>query len=398
MHAVQVLYLLCPPGPVELTAEEEAALAGEEGEALQTAYRILLATGEATDAERLVPVEWAHVSGVNYNTIGDTGEEFLAELSRSARVRTKTTLNPMGYDSESPGGHGVTAEFARRQESIKESYARLGVEPSFSCIPYEIYELPPEGTRVAFAESNAAIYANSVAGLNTNKESAFSALASALTGKTTYAGPPPGPDAAVHMGIKDPDEVAFGLMGFFAGKLADGAVAISGAGSPDTRCTKSLCAGLGTSGTCSRYELGEGQGLERVDFGREEMQSVHDELSTAEGGDVITLASPQLGLGELGELSAMLAGRRFGKMCMVFCPRAAQNKARRLGYAATIERAGCEILSDCCTCLTPLISRDDVDSVITNSVKGAYYLKNSNRVGVDLRPLSEIIKQETERG
>ena len=69
---------------MELTKEEEAALKGEQGETLQLAYRILLATGEATNAERLVPIKWAHVSGVNYNTIGDAGEEFLADLSKDA--------------------------------------------------------------------------------------------------------------------------------------------------------------------------------------------------------------------------------------------------------------------------------------------------------------------------
>ena len=80
---------------------------------------------------------------------------------------------------------------------------------------------------------------------------------------------------------------------------------------------------------------------------------------------------------------------------MVFCPRAVQNQARKLGYTNEIESAGCEILSDCCTCLTPLIDKKDVDSVTTNSIKGAYYLKNSNGVGVNLKPLSKIIQEET---
>ena len=80
---------------------------------------------------------------------------------------------------------------------------------------------------------------------------------------------------------------------------------------------------------------------------------------------------------------------------MVFCPRAVQNQARQLGYTNEIERAGCEILSDCCTCLTPLINKNEVDSVTTNSIKGAYYLKNSNKLGVNLKPLSDIIRDET---
>ena len=125
------------------------------------------------------------------------------------------------------------------------------------------------------------------------------------------------------------------------------------------------------------------------------MQNVHDELNTAEKGDLITLGSPQLGLEEISDLTQKLKGRSFKKRCMIFCPRAVKEQATKLGHTNQLERAGCEILSDCCTCLTPLIKKDEVDSVTTNSIKGAYYLKNSNGVGVNLKSLSEIIKDET---
>ena len=91
---------------MELTDSEKAALDGEHGEIMQVAYRILAATGEATDAERLVPIRWAHLSGVNYNTIGDAGEEFLSSI-RNARVSVKTTLNPMGFDIDSVDNYGT---------------------------------------------------------------------------------------------------------------------------------------------------------------------------------------------------------------------------------------------------------------------------------------------------
>ncbi len=382
---------------MELTRDEEAALRGEHGSSMETAYRILVATGEAADAERLVKIEWAHLSGVNYNTIGDAGERFLAEFSRTARVKVRTSLNPMGYDADSVSGYGLDEDFIRGQESIRRSYERMGVMPTFSCIPYEILKLPGAGTQVSFAESNAAIYANSVAGLRTNKESAFSALASAITGRSPYSSlrRDSEPDITIRMGIPEPDELDFGMLGFFAGKVADQSVAISGAGSPDRRSCKSLCGGMGTSGTCGRFSLGGGSGAEEVDFGKEELRGVYDELNTADRGDMVTLGSPQLGLEEMAGLSSMLGGRRFKKRCMVFCPRLVQEQARRLGYASQIRRAGCEILSDCCTCLTPLIDRGEVDSVTTNSVKGAYYLKRSNGVDVNLKPLSEIVEDET---
>lgn len=383
---------------MELTKDEELALKGEKGEVLQLAYRILVATGEATDAERLVPIQWAHLSGVNYNTIGDAGEEFLSNLSKDARVVVKTTVNPMGFDFDSVSKYNLDDNFIQKQASIKESYEKIGVIPSFSCIPYEIFDLPKKETQVSFAESNAAIYANSLGHLRTNKESAFSALASALTGKSPYTAlrKDDSPDITIRMKVDNPNELTYGMLGYFSGKVGNNSVAISGVSEMDKRSCKALCGGMGTSGTCAKFVLGEEpKDSEKIDFDKKEMQKIHDELNTADKGDIITLGSPQLGLEEITDLTLKLKGRSFQKRCLIFCPRAVKEQARNLGYANELERAGCEILSDCCTCLTPLISKDDVDAVTTNSIKGAYYLKNSNNVGVNLKPLSKIIEDET---
>ena len=114
---------------MELSAEEKSALNGEHGKTLQTAYRILVATGEATNAEKLVPIKWAHLSGVNYNTIGDSGEEFLKTLSQDAKVKVKTTLNPMGFDFDhiSDFKH-IDDDFIEKQKSIKAAVIIDGPE------------------------------------------------------------------------------------------------------------------------------------------------------------------------------------------------------------------------------------------------------------------------------
>ena len=384
---------------MELTKDEQDSLDGKNGETLQLAYRILVATGEATSADRLVPINWAHLSGVNYNTIGDAGEEFLANLSKDAKFVVKTTLNPMGYDPDSVEKYGLDENFIAKQQSIKNSYLKMGVIPSFSCIPYEIFDIPENNTQVSFAESNATIHANSIDHLKTNKESAFSALASAITGKSPYSDlrkDETEDNLTIQMKVKNPDELTFGMLGFFAGKVADNSVTISGVNNIDRRSCKSLCGGMGTSGTCGKFNFGEGNpGSEKIDFDEKEAKTIHDELNTTDTSDLITIGSPQLGLEELSDLASMLKGQSFKKRCMVFCPRAIQNQAKDLGYTNELERAGCEILSDCCTCLTPLIDKKNIDGVTTNSIKGAYYLKNSNGVDVNLKPLSEIIRDET---
>ena len=383
---------------MELTRDEESALKGEQGEMMQMAYRILVATGEATDAEKLIPIEWTHLSGVNYNTIGDAGEEFLSSISKEARVKVKTTLNPMGFDIDNVSNYDLDENFISKQLSIKNSYETMGVTPSFSCIPYEIYDIPKKNTQVAFAESNAAIHANSYDNLKTNKESAFSALASALTGKSPNSSlrKEDKPNVTIQMKVENPNELSYGMLGFFAGKVGDTSVNVSGLAEMDKRQCKAMCGGMGTSGTCAKFIFGEGDSdCEKLDFDEKEMLNVFDELNTSEKGDIITLGSPQLGLDEITELSEKLKGRSFKKRCMVFTPRTVKEQAKKLGYTNELERAGCEILSDCCTCLTPLINKDSVDAVTTNSIKGAFYLKNSNGVDVNLKPLSQIIEDET---
>lgn len=383
---------------MELTREEESALKGEQGEIMQMAFRILVATGEATDAEKLVPIEWAHLSGVNYNTIGDAGEELLSSISKDAKVKVKTSLNPMGFDIDNVSNYNLDENFISKQLSIKKSYETMGVIPSFSCIPYEIFDIPKRGTQVAFAESNAAIHVNSFDNLKTNKESSFSALASAITGKSPNSSlrKETSSNLTIRMKVENPNELTYGMLGFFAGKVGNESVNISGIGQLDRRSCKSLCGGMGTSGTCAKFYFDEDNPeSEKVDFDQEEMNKVYDELNTCEKGDLITLGSPQLGLEEISDLAIRLKGRSFKKRCMIFCPRAIKEQATKLGHTNELERAGCEILSDCCTCLTPLIKKEEVDAVTTNSIKGAYYLKNSNGVDVNLKSLSEIIEDET---
>jgi len=198
------------------------------------------------------------------------------------------------------------------------------------------------------------------------------------------------------MKVKNPNELSYGMLGFFAGKVGDISVNVSGLAKMDKRQCKAMCGGMGTSGTCAKFIFGEGDSdCEKIDFDEKEMLNIFDELNTAEKGDIITLGSPQLGLDEITELSEKLKGRSFKKRCMVFTPRIVKEQAKKLGYTNELERAGCEILSDCCTCLTPLINKDSVDAVTTNSIKGAFYLKNSNGVDVNLKPLSQIIEDET---
>jgi hypothetical protein len=382
-----------------LTRDEEKSLNGEKGETMASAYKILLAIGMATGAEKLVPIKWAHISGVNYNTIGDAGVEFLEKFSRGAKVAVKTTLNPMGFDRNKPAN--LPEIFTDQQMRIVRSYEKMGTTPSFTCIPYEIFDIPDRGSAVSFAESNAALYSNSVLGLLTNKESSLSALASSMTGKAPYSDLRieefRHPKVTVKPTVKLSTEVDYGLLGYFAGKMVnDTCIAFDDMKEKTGIINmKSLSAAIGTSGICGMF-TSEEKTNEVISYGREESNTIKDEINTAEDGDIIVLGSPQLGINEINFLSKLVESKRFLKRCMIFCPRAVYNQAANTGLIDKIQKSGVEFICDSCTCLTPLITRNDFDSVITNSIKGAYYLNHSNRIGVALKDMNSIVKEYTD--
>jgi predicted aconitase len=383
---------------VHLTRDEEDALDEKHGKATSLAYKILLSIGKATDAEKLIPVEWVHLSGVNYNTIGDAGVKFLREYSEGTRFGVPTTINPMGYDVQKQ--NNLSNNFKRSQIEIIKAYEKMGSIPSFSCIPYEIFQLPDRGHNVSFAESNAAVIANSVFGLHTNKESSLSALASAVTGKTPYSElrieSVRDPKIKVKLETNLNTELDYGLLGYFSGKSTKESCISFGhnISNIDMYKTKSLAAALGTSGGCGMFSNKEING-ESISFGKEEEKSVMDELNTTESGDVIALGSPQLGAFELELLSNMINGKKFSKRCMIFCPRAIYEKACSSGIAQKLENAGGSLICDACTCLSPLLTHEEYDGVITNSVKAAHYLNKSNGVSVCLTDLKSIIRNYT---
>lgn len=384
---------------MELAREEERALRGERGEALASAYRILAAIGEATGAKKLVPVKWAHVSGVNYNTIGDAGARFLDRFSREARVAIRTTVNPMGYDMKHT--EGISDKFAEKQASIVSSYERMGVEPSFTCTPYDVFDIPRKGTQVSFAESNAAVFSNSLLGIKTNKESALSALASSVTGKAPLSDlrldEGRNPKVKIKTDFAFESELDFGLLGYFAGKAVKGpSVELAGIDSLSRPQAKALSAGIGTSGSCGMFTLGDQKAKEKISFGKEEARKIRDELSTADDGDIITFGSPQLNIEELSMLANLTEGKKFKKRCMIFCSKAIHNQAVKIGLAGKLEKAGSEFMCDSCTCLTPYVNKENYDSVITSSVKAAYYMNNSNKVGVALKDMKTIVKEYTQ--
>ena len=164
-----------------LTEEQQAMSAGDVGRGPQKAMEIVVALGRIYGAAKLLPISSAHVIGVSYKYLGDAGFEFLEELAKDGvHACVPTTLNPPGIDLKMWQEMGVSEAYARKQLAVVDMYTEMGVAPTCTCTPYLVGNEPQKGAHVAWCESSALIYANSVLGAWTNREGGPSALASAI--------------------------------------------------------------------------------------------------------------------------------------------------------------------------------------------------------------------------
>ena len=173
-----------------LTKEEQAMCDGEAGLTIQKSMEILIALGDIYNADKLVDITSAQVSGVSYKTIGEAGLEYLNDLAKSNTHETKinASLNPPGTDLDNWEKLGFPKKFAIKQNEIVDAYAKLGITKTCTCTPYLVGNVPRYGDHISWSESSAVVYANSVIGARTNREGGPAALAAALVGKTPLYG------------------------------------------------------------------------------------------------------------------------------------------------------------------------------------------------------------------
>ncbi len=206
-----------------LDPEEEKILSGENGETRQKMMELLVALGKVFGAERLVPIRSAQVSGASYKTIGEYGLAWLSSLDSRAVV--PAVLNPIGMPRLRWKEMGIDTVFAERQQAVIAAYERLGVHLECTCTPYYLHETS-FGDHLAWSESSAVSYANSVIGARTNREGGPGALAAALIGKTPCYGLHleknrcPQVIIEVQSDKKDWDISRYGALGYHVGKLA----------------------------------------------------------------------------------------------------------------------------------------------------------------------------------
>lgn len=392
---------------MKLSRTEKLMLQGRYGEACRKSLELMIVIAEAYGYEELIRVSSVHVSGVSYKNIGDSGLEYIRDLVGSgARVRVKTTTNPCGFDLDKPWLFDVDEEFFKKQVEIIKLLEAMGARPSLTCTPYYIDNKPRRGDHIAWAESSAVIYANSVIGAYTNRESGPSALAAAITGRSVLTrdhSDERRPSIVVDVSVRISDYLDWSLLGFVVGKLFPGEmplVKIKGATFNNDKL-KCLCAGLGTSSTTSIFwiatnECEAKQGVRRSSITRRELKEVGDEWSLTREPSLIFIGCPHCSLREIREIAKELRGRRVKKGVKLFIStsRSIYAMASKLGLLDVLERAGAHLIKDTCLVVSPIkLSKSDL--VLTDSAKTAYYVESMTNVRVAVGGRRECLKVAT---
>lgn len=385
---------------MHLTREQERLL--EEGTPAQRkAMGILVALGEIYGAQDLVPITSAHVSGASYKLIGDPGLEFLEDFARDARVVVPTTVNPLGTDLAQWRDLGVPEEFAAKQARIARAYEAMGVRPTYSCTPYLLGSRPSLGEHVAWSESNAVVFANSVLGARTNREGGPSALAAAIVGATPNVGLhlDEGRQPTVVFDVRTKVEgVGFSLLGLLAGEeTGDGLPYFRGFRATEEDL-KWLGAAVSSSGACGMFHLervtpewrtARTKGLRHVRVTKEDLDEVRKRYSDGKEADLIALGSPQLSAEELRSIAALVDRSPPRIPLWVFTSRVVRDACP--DAVATIERHGGRVLAD--TCLEVTLLEHRFNTVATPSGKGAYYLPSLCKQKVILDDVQALLER-----
>ena len=383
-----------------LTREEERILEGEHGWACQICMKILVKLGELFGATRLIPINSAHISGVSYKTIGDAPIEFLRNLvEKGAKTKVFSTLNPSSVDPRL--ANRLPNECIEKQGEILELYGSMNAKLSLSCTPY--YEFsPPKGSHLAWAESSAVVYANSVLGVWTNREGAPSALASAILGKTPDYGvhKPENrtPNVLVRVSTDLLNEIDYGALGYYVGKIAKDKIPLfKGLKNPPLDCLKQLGAAMASSGMTNMFHYNEkteaNDITEKIDVGRREINSVIEELSLKPENsiDMVFVGCPHCSLEEIKTLARLVKGKRLKRNVEFWVCVSRHIKQLGKNFIDAIESSGVTVLTDTCAVVT-WTEKLGIRRIMTNSVKAAHYLPTMNRAEVFLAPIEKCVK------
>lgn len=372
---------------MHLTEDDRALLGGEGGEAVRIAMDLLVAAAEAMAAPRLLDISGAHIDGCLYH--GRAGLDFATTLAEAGgEVVVPTTLNVSSLDLLHPHVYKGDPEEAALSRQLMTAYEDMGCRPTWTCAPYQLLDRPVLGQQVAWGESNAIVFANSVLGARTNRYGDFLDICCALTGRAPEVGlhTDEGRRATLALDLQVPDDwrdddLLYVAIGLVLGQIAGTEVAVIGG--LDDRATedrlKAVGAAAASSGAVGMFHASgvtpEAEALatgprRRVPVTGDQLVEALRSLAGHGRLGAVSMGTPHASARELEELAELCVGRRSSVPFFVNTGR--DVAASVPGSLATIEEFGGSVVTDTCTYLTPILG--EIDGVVmTNSGKWAFY-------------------------
>ena len=382
--------------------------------------RLVVRAGEVTGAAELIDVTGAHVDSCLYH--GQASLDFVQRfVDGGARVRVPTTLNVGAVDLLHPELYRGDRRTAERGRLLMDRYRALGARPTFTCAPYQLAEARPVlGEQVAWGESNAIAFGNSVLGARTNRYGDFLDVSAAITGRVPFAGLHTTEARRATLVVRLADDVPsalrdgdllFPLLGLVLGRRAGSSVAaIDGLapGQSEDRL-KALGAAAASSGSVAMFHVvGSTPEAATLDDALQhrpplavelvamaELRDARDALTTAAGGKLsaVSLGTPHASLDELRRYAAMLAGRRIHPRVrlLISTGRDTLTAAARTGVTERLREAGADLLVDTCSYIAPILAPSD-GATMTDSAKWAYYAPGNIGARVVFGSTAECIR------
>ena len=401
-----------------LTADETDILSGARGEGAAMALRIVAETARLMGADRLIPVLSAHIDGALYH--GDSGTLFaerLVELSAKAGIRA--TLNVGGLDLTGCSRVNLPPHERGMAGRMMRAYIKLGCEPTWTCAPYQAGHRPALGTDVAWGESNAVAFCNSVLGARTNRYGDFLDIACAISGRAPHYG--------LHLPLNRKarfvfdvsglspallaSEIAFPVLGSLYGKLAGTAVGVvTGiAAHPGEDALKAFGAAAASTGGVGLFHIlgvtPEAPDMATITGGEPAFETftVTDAMfKEAQRGlstvrdtgkiDAAAIGSPHLSAAEFELLDRLIGGRQLTVPFYACTGRHVLQEIEASGARARLEACSVTIVADTCVVVTPIMKELAGGVLMTNSGKFAHYAPGNTGYGVLFGSMAECVE------
>jgi predicted aconitase len=403
---------------LELADRDRAMLDGAHGPAVQMAMSIVVQMAEVFGATELLDITAAHIDSTIY--IGEAGLEFAERLANlRARVAVPTTLNVSGLDEHHWQEWPVPVDWARNAHRQMVTYQSMGCVPTWTCAPYQIEMKPGFGQQIAWGESNAIVFANSVLGARTERYPDLLDICCAITGRVPAVGLhlTQNRDGEILMHLVDvplplqQDDSFYPVLGYLLGKIAQDRIpVITGLEvQPTEDQLKALGAAAASSGAVALFHLvgvtpeaptldaafqGH-QPSQTVTITMEDLRGARRQLTTAGGSqlDMVVLGSPHFSLAEFKQLAPLLDGKHVHPdvQFLVTSSRAMTLLAKQAGYLAALEAFGGKVTVDTCILATPMLP-PEIKTLMTNSAKYAYYAPGMLNTQVTFGRLADCVR------